>query len=142
MIVGVKNRRVRSGSVGCGDRRADNQVVAHSDAFCGVDCFAAAKTDRASAVVFLCEFLHFLDFVSGTFAAEIAGIQFDAEFLFGCRKLVFDKILCERVGNKQCAVAECFNEITEVKKFVFALDVFAGADKCFSHNKSPLYKLY
>ena len=138
MIVGIKHRRVGSGCVGRRDGGADDKIAACRDAFGCIDCLAAAETYRASAFVGFCKLLQRLDGTAGAFAFEdVAGDEFDAEFLLRRFEFVFNEIECERICDEQGFLAESSYKISEVEQFVLALDILGGAYKCFSHKVSP-----
>ena len=139
VIVGIKHRAVAGGRVGRRDGGADDQRVARCDALTGIDRFATAETDRASALILLCHFLQFCHDGAGALALEdvACGNKFDLILFRGRGQLVLDKGQCERIGDQKGLFAKGFYEITQIEQLVFALNVLGRADKCFSHNKSP-----
>ena len=129
----VQNRGVRSGSVGRRDGGAYNERITFGNALCGVYGFAAAETDGAGALVFLGDLLESGNFLTGTFAGEVDLDKLDfvlcgggVEFGLNARRVVF-------MRYQQRSFAESLDKVTEVQKFVFALNVLGGANKCFSH---------
>ena len=117
MVVGVKNRAVRSRSVGSRDGRADDQVASLSDAFSGIDGFSAAEADGAGAFVFFCKSLQCFNYVTRAFSFEdvSAGIEFNAVFRSGRVEFVLDEVVSERVGYKKCLFSEGLNKITQIQ---------------------------
>ena len=143
MIVGVKNRRVGRRCVGCRDGGADDERIACRNALRCVDCFAAAETDGACALVCFCKLLQCFYNRARAFALEnVAGNEFNAVFLLGCFEFLFDEVERKRVCDKKCFLTEGFYKITKVQQFVFALHVLCGTNKCFSHNNLLFVRLF
>ncbi len=139
VVVGsIKNGAMAGRSVGCRDGRADDEVATGSYALSGVDCFTATETDGASALILFCKRSESFNFLTGAFATEITGYEFDVELLLSGFEFVGYELFSKRVGDKESFLTEGLYKITEVKEFVFALNVLGGAYKCFSHyNISP-----
>ena len=143
VIVGVKNGRVGSRCVRCRDGGADDERIACRNALRSVDCFAAAKTDGAVALVCFCKFLQrFHDRARALAFEKVAGNEFDAVFLLGRFEFFFDEVESKRVSDKKRFLTEGFYKITKVQQFVFALNVLCGTNKCFSHNNLLFIRLF